>query len=177
MLEAGDRISERTTFHYIQPTNDDASCSLVTQLDYNAIFKDKTVVIVGIPGAFTPVCSSNHIPDFIKNLESLKAKGIDTVAVVSVNDAYVMAAWRNNLLHSTEKTEKQAELLFLADGNATFTKSTGLELDLTKKGMSLRCQRFAAIAKDGVVKYVGSDGEGKEVNVSGVEVVLTKLPV
>ena len=76
-----------------------------------------------------------------------------------------------------KKTEKQVELLFLADGNATFTKAIGMELDMTAKGMSMRCQRYAAIVKDGVVKYVGSDGEGNEVRASGVEMVLTKLPV
>ena len=99
----------------------------------------------------------------------MKAAGADVIACTAVNDAYVMEAWRKDL------GIKHDEIVMLADGNCDFTKRVGMETDLRSKGMGARSQRFAMIVKDGMVKYVGSDGEGGEVKHSSVDVVLSKL--
>ena len=98
------------------------------------IFGGKTVVLVGVPGAFTPTCSMNHVPGFIENFEALLRKGVDTVAVVSVNDQHVMEAW-------ARATGGAGKLLFLADGNADFTRAVGLDFDLAAGGMGVRSRR------------------------------------
>ena len=113
----------------------------------------KKVVIFGVPGAFTPTCSAKHLPGFVSNAAALKAKGIDAIACVSVNDPFVMGAWG--------KDQKVGDSVsMLADGSANFTKATGLELDLTARGLGLRCQRFAMIVDNGTVKTVHIDAAG-----------------
>ncbi len=131
------------------------------------LFKGKTVVLFGVPGAFTPTCSAKHVPSFMQNIGALKAKGVDTVACMAVNDAFVMGAWG--------KDQGVGEnIMMLADGSADFTKKLGLELDLTARGLGMRCQRFALVAKDGKVTHVAVEAPGA-FEVSKAEAVLAAL--
>ena len=117
------------------------------------LFKGRKVAVFGLPGAFTPTCSAKHLPGFVENAGALKAKGVDEIVCVSVNDAFVMGAWgqdRNAGDHVT----------MVADGSAVFTKATGLELDLTERGLGLRCQRFSMVVDDGTVKILHIDEAG-----------------
>ncbi len=114
------------------------------------IFSGKKVVIFGVPGAFTPTCSAKHLPGFVEHAAAIKAKGVDTIACISVNDAFVMGAWG--------KDQKVGDkVTMLADGSGTFAAATGLELDLMDKGLGKRCQRFSMIVDDGVVKSIKVD--------------------
>jgi peroxiredoxin (alkyl hydroperoxide reductase subunit C) len=130
-------------------------------------FKGKTVVLFGVPGAFTPTCSAKHMPSFLQNYDALKAKGVDTIACMAVNDAFVMGAWG--------KDQGVADkVVMLADGSADFTKQLGLELDLTARGLGMRCQRFALVAKDGKVTHVAVEAPGA-FEVSSGEAILRAL--
>jgi len=117
------------------------------------LFKGKTVALFGVPGAFTPTCSAKHLPGFVQNAGALKAKGVDTIACMSVNDAFVMGAWGTDQNVGDNVT-------MLADGSAKFALAAGLELDLVERGLGMRCQRFAMVVEDGVVKSVDIDPAG-----------------
>lgn len=124
-------------------------------------------VLFAVPGAFTPTCSDYHLPGFVVRAEELAAKGVATVACVSVNDAFVMGAWG-------EAQGVGTAVLLLADGNADFTRAMGLELDGTGFGMGPRSQRYAAVLEDGVVAHLAvEDGPGLEV--SSVDAILAAL--
>jgi peroxiredoxin len=116
--------------------------------------KGKKVVIFGLPGAFTPTCSAKHVPSYLASYDQMKAKGVDTIACLSVNDAFVMGAWGRD-----QKSGDKVRML--ADGSADFTKALGLELDLTARGMGMRCQRFSMLVDDGVVKTLNVEAPGK----------------
>lgn len=131
------------------------------------LFKGKTVVLFGVPGAFTPTCSAKHLPGFVQNFDALKAKGADVVACMAVNDAFVMGAWGKDQAVGDK-------VMMLADGSADFTKKLGLELDLTARGLGVRCQRFALVAKDGKVTHVAVEAPGA-FEVSKAEAVLSAL--
>jgi peroxiredoxin len=131
------------------------------------VFKGKTVVLFSVPGAFTPTCHAKHLPGFVQNLDKLKAKGIDTVACLAVNDVFVMDAWGK----ASGVGEK---ILMLADGNADFTRKLGLELDASGFGMGTRGKRFAMVVKDGVVTALNVENAG-EFRVSTAEYVLGQL--
>ncbi len=130
------------------------------------IFNGKKVVLFALPGAFTPTCSASHLPSYVINADKLKAKGVDTIACLSVNDAFVMDAWG--------KTQNADEILMLADGSAEFTKAVGLELDLTERGFGVRSDRYAMIVDDGVVTHLNREAPGKY-EVSGAETILDLL--
>jgi peroxiredoxin len=115
------------------------------------IFTGKKVVIFGLPGAFTPTCSAKHLPGFVQHANSIKNKGVDTIACISVNDVFVMGAW------GKDQNVKDS-IIMLADGSADFAKATGLDLDLISRGMGIRCQRFSMIVDDGIVQSVNIDG-------------------
>jgi peroxiredoxin len=129
------------------------------------VFAGKKVVLFAVPGAFTPGCSNTHMPGFVVNADKILAKGVDRIACMAVNDAFVMDAW--------QKAQNADEILMLADGNGEFTKALGLELDASGFGMGGRSKRFALIAEDGVVKYLGVDAKG--VQESSAETVLAQL--
>jgi peroxiredoxin (alkyl hydroperoxide reductase subunit C) len=117
------------------------------------VFKGRKVVLFGVPGAFTPTCSAKHLPGYLAHYEALKAKGVDTVACLAVNDVYVMAAWG--------KDQKVGDkILMLSDGNGEFVKALGLQADLRAAGMGLRGKRFSLLADDGVVKLLYVDEGG-----------------
>jgi len=131
------------------------------------LFKGKTVALFAVPGAFTPTCSAKHLPGFKTNAAELKAKGVDTIACVSVNDVFVMKAWG-------ESQGVGGDVLMLADGNGDFTKAVGLELDASRFGMGPRSQRYSMIVKDGVVKELNVE-QGGEFKVSSAEYLLAQL--
>lgn len=132
------------------------------------IFKGKKVALFAVPGAYTGTCHKMHMPSIFLNAYALKAKGIDTIAVVSVNDAFVMSAWKRD-------TDQRDEAIFLADGNADFAKAIGLSLDGSGFGLGTRSQRYSMIVKDGVVAALNvEDGPGKA-DISGAEALLAQL--
>jgi peroxiredoxin len=131
------------------------------------LFRGRTVVLFAVPGAFTPTCSAKHLPGYVQHLEAFKAKGVDAVACMAVNDAFVMNAW-------AESQKAPDELLMLADGNGAFAKALGLEMDATAFGMGIRSKRFALVAKDGVVTHLFVEAPG-EFKVSAAEHVLASI--
>jgi len=135
-------------------------------LTTDEIFKGKKVVLFAVPGAFTPLCSGQHLPGYVKLAKEIKAKGVDTIACVSVNDVFVMGAWG--------KSQGADEILLLADGNAAFTKAMGLELDGTPMNLGIRSQRYAMIVDDGVIKTLQVE-EGRNFAVSNAESMLALL--
>jgi peroxiredoxin len=132
------------------------------------LFRGKRVVLFSVPGAFTPTCSKTHLPSFVQNASALKAKGIDTVACLAVNDVFVMDAWGKG-------AGADGKVLMLADGNATYTKALGLDLDASGFGMGTRGQRFALIAKDGTVEKLMMEPSAGQCTVSGGESILNSL--
>jgi len=131
------------------------------------LFEGKKVVLFSVPGAFTPTCSAAHLPGFVVHADDIKAKGVDTIACVAVNDVFVMDAWGKS-------QNVDDRILMLADGNGAYTKSLGLELDATGFGMGTRGQRFSLIADDGVVTQLNVD-EGGGLDVSSAETALSQL--
>ena len=131
------------------------------------LFGGKTVVLFGVPGAFTPTCSAKHLPGYVQNYDALKAKGVDTVACMAVNDAFVMGAWGKD-------QGVGDKVMMLADGSADFTKKLGLELDLVARGLGIRSQRFVLVAKNGKVTHVAVEAPGA-FEVSKAETVLASL--
>jgi len=130
------------------------------------LFKGKKVVLFAVPGAFTPGCSMTHLPGFVVHADAIKAKGVDSIICMSVNDAFVMGAWG--------KVQNAEHLVMLADGNADLTKAMGLELDITGNGMGIRCKRMAMIVQDGVVQHLAIEPPGGIV-VSSAEAMLKLL--
>jgi peroxiredoxin len=131
------------------------------------LFKGKKAVLFGLPGAFTPTCSAKHLPGFVSNAEELKKKGVEVIACLSVNDAFVMDAW-GKAQNAGEK------VLMLADGNADFAKATGLTMDGTGYGMGLRTSRWAMVLEDGKVKTLNVEAPGA-FEVSSAEAVMKAL--
>lgn len=131
------------------------------------LFKGRKVVLFSVPGAFTPTCDAKHLPGFVQLADQLRAKGIDAVACLAVNDVFVMNAWGK----ASGVGEK---VLMLADGNGDYVKALGLELDARAFGMGLRGQRFALVVDDGVVKHVNVEAPG-QFKVSAAEYVLAQL--
>ena len=131
------------------------------------LFKGKTVALFALPGAFTPTCSAKHVPGFKAHAAEIKAKGVDTIACLSVNDVFVMKAWGEN-------QGVGDDILMLADGNGDFTKAVGLEMDGSKFGMGLRSQRYSVVVKDGVVTELNVE-HGGEFKVSSAEYLLAQL--
>ena len=139
----------------------------VRRLATDDIFKGKKVVLFAVPGAFTPTCSAKHLPGYVSNAEKFADKGVDTIACMSVNDVFVMDAWGKD-------QSAGSKVLMLADGNGDFAKAMELDMDARGFGMGLRSQRFALVAKDGVVEQIFVEAPG-EFRVSSAEYVLEKL--
>jgi len=139
----------------------------VQALSTDVIFAGRTVVLFGLPGAFTPTCNMNHLPGFLLAHDDIKAHGVDTIACTAVNDIHVMKAWG-------KATESEGKILMLADGNGEFARACGLEFDLTAAGMGQRSKRYAMIVEDGVVKTLNIETE-RGVNVSGAETIMQQL--
>ncbi|MEQ8166919.1 MAG: peroxiredoxin [Alphaproteobacteria bacterium] len=137
------------------------------EITTDELFKGKKVVLFALPGAFTPTCSAKHLPGFVAKAGDLKGKGVDAIACLSVNDAFVMKAWG-------DQQNVDDKVLMLADGNAEFTRALGLELDASGFGMGTRAQRFAMVVDDGVVSHLAVE-EGGDFKVSSAEAVLDAL--
>ena len=137
------------------------------EADTAILFGPGKVVMFAVPGAFTPTCSFKHLPGFVQHLAEFKAKGVDRVICMAVNDAFVMGAWA--------KDQKVGDgIIMLADGSAAFTKALGLELDLVARGLGVRSQRFALVAVDGIVTHLAVEEAGG-FDVSRAEAVLEAL--
>lgn len=166
MIKAGERLPELKLQEFMETESE--GCSIgpnAFAVDEHS--KNKKVVIFGLPGAYTPTCSAQHVPGYVQNHQGLKAKGIDEVWCVSVNDAFVMGAWGR-------EQKVGSKVRMLADGNAEFTKRLGLEMDLAKYGMGLRSQRYAMLVENGIVKSLWVEAPGK-FEVSSAEAVLKQL--
>ena len=158
-IKAGDRLPTAILKH---KTSDG-----VTDISTEELFSGKKVVVFAVPGAFTPTCSAKHLPGFVAKAAEIKAKGVDTIACVSVNDAFVMYAWGID-------QNAEDKVMMLADGSSIFTKAIGQELDRTEAGMGMRSARYAMIVNDGVVIEMLAEEPGA-FEVSSAEYVLSKL--
>ncbi|HEY1329358.1 MAG TPA: peroxiredoxin [Casimicrobiaceae bacterium] len=165
-IKVGDRLPSGTLQEYHEVESE--GCSIgPNPVDIDKLTRGKKVVLFGVPGAFTPTCSGKHVPSFVANADKLKARGVDTIACMSVNDAFVMGAWARD-----QHTDNKVRML--GDGSADYTKKLGLELDLTGRGLGLRCQRFSMLVDDGVVKTLNIEAPGK-FEVSDAETMLKQL--
>lgn len=158
-IKVGDKIPDGTLMHMTESGPAPVSTA--------ALFGGKTVLLFSVPGAFTPTCSAKHLPGFVNHAADLKAKGIDTIVCISVNDVFVMNAWGKD--QGVGDT-----VIMAADGNGTFSKDLGLDFDGSKFGMGTRGQRFSLIAKDGVVTQLNIEAPG-EFRVSSAEHALSQL--
>ena len=139
----------------------------VQTINTDELFAGKKVVVFALPGAFTPTCSAAHLPGYVVNSDKLFAKGVDRIICLSVNDAHVMQAWG-------EQHNVDDRVMMIADGNAEFTRSIGLEVDLGPAGMGIRSQRYAMIVNDGVVELLNVEAP-KKFEVSDAETILNSL--
>lgn len=137
------------------------------KLSTDNIFAGRKVVLFAVPGAFTPTCSMNHLPSFVQNIAAIKAKGVDTVACVAVNDVFVMDAWGKS-------TGANGNIMMLADGSGVFARAIGLEFDLTQAGLGMRSKRYSMVVDNGVVKALNVEDK-PGVNVSGADTILGQL--
>jgi peroxiredoxin len=139
----------------------------MTTVTSDELFKGKKVVLFSVPGAFTPTCDAKHLPGFVAHADKFKAKGVDAIACMAVNDAFVMGAWG-------KASGTDGKVMMLADGNGDYSRALGLELDARGFGMGMRGQRFAIVAENGVAKKVNIEAGGK-FEVSAAEYVLNQL--
>jgi len=158
-IKAGDRMPSGTLKTMTKDGPKDVST--------DELFKGKKVVLFSVPGAFTPTCDAKHLPGFVQLADQIKAKGVDTIACMAVNDVFVMNAWGK---HSGVGDK----ILMIADGNGTYAKTLGLELDASGYGMGTRGQRFAIVVKDGVAEHVDVEAPG-QFKVSSAEHILGTL--
>jgi peroxiredoxin len=153
MLKVGDKLPAGTLQEFIEVEGN--GCSLgPNSFDIEKTTAGKKIAVFALPGAYTPTCSAQHVPGYVKQADELKAAGVDEIWCVSVNDAFVMGAWGRD-----QKTGGKVRMM--ADGSAAFTKAAGLELDLTSRGMGVRSQRYSMLVVDGVVKSLNIEGPGK----------------
>jgi Peroxiredoxin len=158
-IQVGDSIPSVTLKHLTDNGMQDVTT--------DSIFQGKTVALFSVPGAFTPTCSAKHLPGFVQQADALKAKGVDTIVCLAVNDPFVMRAWG-------EKSNVDGKVMMLPDGNATFTQALGLTMDGSGYGLGTRGQRFALVAKDGKVTHLAVEKPG-QFEVSSAEAVLGAL--
>jgi peroxiredoxin len=159
-INTGDRIPDAT----LTTMTAEGPRPITTQ----DLFAGKTVALFAVPGAFTPTCSARHLPGFAENRQALADKGVDTVACISVNDAFVMGAWADSQGISSDK------IVMLADGNGDFTRQIGLSMDAKGFGMGERSQRYSMLVRDGVVESLNVE-QGGEFKVSSAEHLLGEL--
>jgi peroxiredoxin len=165
-IKVGDRLPESTLTEMIDTER--PGCTVGPNVfSVSDLTKGKKIVVFGLPGAFTPTCSAKHVPSFVQNFDKLRARGVDEIWCVSVNDAFVMGAWGKD-----QKTDGKVRMM--ADGSATFTKALGLDMDLTARGMGVRSQRYSMLVDDGVVQALHVEQPGK-FEVSGADTMLKTL--
>jgi len=165
-IKVGDRLPDGTLTEFIE--TETPGCTIGPNAFQVAdLVKGKKIVIFGLPGAFTPTCSAKHVPGYTANYDKLKAKKVDEIWCVSVNDAFVMGAWAKD-------QKSTGKVRMMADGSAMFTKALGLEFDLVARGMGVRSQRYSMIVDNGVVKALNVEAPGK-FEVSDAENLLKQL--
>ena len=158
-IKEGDRLPDATFMTY----GPEGPRPITT----DEVFKGKRVALIAVPGAFTPTCSAKHLPGFKEKAADLRARGIDAIACVSVNDVFVMKAWGAD-------QGVGEDIIMLADGNGAFTKDIGLDMDASKFGMGPRSQRYSMIVNDGVVEKLNVE-EGGEFRVSSADYMMAQL--
>eukprot|EP01024_Parvocaulis_polyphysoides_P010205 TRINITY_DN13388_c0_g1_i4.p3 TRINITY_DN13388_c0_g1~~TRINITY_DN13388_c0_g1_i4.p3 ORF type:complete len:191 (-),score=35.36 TRINITY_DN13388_c0_g1_i4:188-760(-) len=159
-LAVGDKLPAGK-FDYFDAENN------IQSITVEELCKGKKVIMFAVPGAFTPTCSMKHLPGFIEKSDEIKAKGVDTIACVAVNDPFVMDAWAKSV-------EAGDKVMMLADGSGTFTKDLGVQLDLTDKGLGIRSRRYAMIVEDMVIKTLNLE-EGGAFTISNAEEIIKAL--
>lgn len=165
-IKIGDRLPEGSLREFIEVESE--GCTLgPNTFNTGDLIKGKKIAIFGVPGAFTPTCSAKHAPGYIAQADKLKAKGVDEIWCISVNDAFVMGAWGREL-------KATGVVRMMADGNAAFSKSLGLDADFSKFDMGTRSQRYSLLVEDGVVKQLNVEAPGK-FEVSDADTLLKQL--
>ena len=158
-IKVGDKVPQ-ATFKYLSPEGP-------KEISSDELFRGKKVALFAVPGAFTPTCSQRHLPGYVERAGDIKGRGVDTIACVSVNDAFVMGAWGKD-------QNVGDKVMMLADGSGDFTRAVGLELDLTKGGLGTRSQRYSMLVEDGTVKALHIEKAG-QFEVSSAEAMLKAL--
>ncbi|MBU3619077.1 peroxiredoxin [Polynucleobacter sp. JS-Fieb-80-E5] len=166
MIAVGQKLPNATLYEFMNEETE--GCSLgPNAFEVEKLVAGKKIVLFALPGAFTPTCSAKHVPGYVEHYDAIKAKSVDEIWCVSVNDPFVMGAWGRD-----QKVGKKIRML--GDGSAEFTKKLGLELDLTARGFGVRSDRYAMIIEDGVVKSLDREAPGK-FEVSDAASILKKL--
>ena len=165
-IKVGDHLPEGTLQEFIEVEGNGCSVGPNT-FKVEDLVKGKKIAIFGLPGAFTPTCSARHVPSYVQNFDKLRAKGVDEVWCVSVNDTFVMGAWGKD-------QKAGGKVRMMADGSAIFTKALGLDMDLTARGMGVRSQRYSMLVDNGVVKTLNVEQPGK-FEVSDADTMLKAL--
>lgn len=165
-IKIGDTLPEGTLAEFIEVES--AGCSLgPNSFDVSNLVKDKKIVIFGLPGAYTPTCSAQHLPGYVAHAADFKARGVDEIWCIAVNDAFVMGAWGRD-------QKANGVVRMMADGNGTFSKALGLDADFSKFGMGARSQRYSMLVENGVVKQLNVE-QGGAFEVSNAETMLAQL--
>ena len=152
-IKVGERVPDATLTEFIETETE--GCTLgPNAFQVSNLVKGKKILMFALPGAFTPTCSAKHVPGYIEHYNAIKAKGVDEIWCVAVNDAFVMGAWGRD-------QKVSGKIRMMADGAAQWTKALGMEFDLTARGMGVRSQRYAALLDDGVVKVLHLEEPGK----------------
>lgn len=159
-IKVGDRLPDAS----FKITTADGPAAVTTA----EVFDGKKVILFAVPGAFTPTCHNNHLPGFLDNFATFNDKGVDTIAVVAVNDVFVMKAW-------CDATGGKDKILYLADGSADFTKSIGMELDASAGGLGIRSKRYAMVVEDRVVKVLNVEDAPGQAVASSAAALLEQL--
>jgi glutaredoxin/glutathione-dependent peroxiredoxin len=165
-IQVGQALPNATLYEFFD--EETGGCSIGPNAFQVAdLIKGKKIVIFGLPGAYTPTCSAKHVPGYVENFEKFKAKGVDEIWCVSVNDAFVMGAWGR-------ESSAKGKVRMMGDGNAEFSKAVDLTLDLTGRGMGIRSNRYVMIVENGIVKHLAVEAAG-QFEVSSAEAALAKL--
>lgn len=165
-IKIGDTLPAGSLAEFIEVESE--GCSLgPNTFNVEDLVKGKKIAIFGLPGAYTPTCSAKHVPGYVEHAAALKAKGIDEIWCISVNDAFVMGAWGRD-------QKATGVVRMMADGNATFSKALGLDADFSKFGMGTRSQRYSMVVDNGVVTHLNVE-EGGKFEVSNAETMLAQL--
>jgi len=166
MIAVGQKLPNATLYEFMNEETE--GCSLgPNAFEVEKLVAGKKIVLFALPGAFTPTCSAKHVPGYVEHFDAIKAKGVDEIWCISVNDPFVMGAWGR-------EQKVGSKIRMLGDGSAEFTKKLGLELDLTARGLGVRSDRYAMIVEDGIVKTLDREAPGK-FEVSDAASVLKQL--